>query len=46
MKSVYMDHSTTTPVEPEVFHAMNPYYTEICPPWDSKEGKRWSIRKK
>ena len=29
MKSVYMDHSATTPVDPDVFNAMIPYYTDI-----------------
>ena len=29
MRSVYMDHSATTPVKPEVVQAMLPYFTEI-----------------
>lgn len=29
MKAVYMDHSATTPVDPDVFNAMIPYYTDI-----------------
>lgn len=29
MRAVYMDHSATTPVDPAVFNAMIPYYTDI-----------------
>jgi cysteine desulfurase len=30
MRLVYMDHSATTPVRPEVVEAMQPYFTERC----------------
>ncbi|HOV43421.1 MAG TPA: aminotransferase class V-fold PLP-dependent enzyme [Syntrophothermus lipocalidus] len=30
MRQVYVDHSATTPVEPEVFEAMVPYLTDRC----------------